>query len=427
MNTKFSLKKLLSNKKFTISFSIIAAFVIWLSIVINQTPTINKEITNIPITINTSGTVSGELGLDAVSGDLSRMATVMVSGEAYSVYNLTSNDIQVTASLSSVTAPGRYELDLVAKRVNGGDYDVLSVSPSSISVTFDYIDTKEFTIIPKVTGVSAVNGLVAQEAIVSDSSQSIISVRGPRSQMDKLSTVMALVTANEQLSTTKTYDAQIELLDSDGEILNNELYTLPFTTVKVSVPISKVITVPILPPTFANSNISVSTDLIEYSMSESVVTIIGPEETINTITGVELENIDIFNLSPDNYVFDVPLALPDGVKTVDNSTTVTVTVNMSGYTVRTFTVPKDNLITINRPNDCNILLQSAIKNVRVCGPRSIIESLRDEDIFAQVDLKGKSVGDYTVPIVIKSNKTGGVWQLGTYEGRVHISSDSTEN
>ena len=68
MKTKrdFSFKKLLESKKFSVIFSIAVAFVVWMAVVISQTPTIDRTITNLTVNLDTSGTVAGELGLDEV-------------------------------------------------------------------------------------------------------------------------------------------------------------------------------------------------------------------------------------------------------------------------------------------------------------------------------------------------------------------------
>ena len=47
---KLSLRNLLYNKRFTIPFSVITAFCLWLVIMINQNPDVDRTFTDVPVT-----------------------------------------------------------------------------------------------------------------------------------------------------------------------------------------------------------------------------------------------------------------------------------------------------------------------------------------------------------------------------------------
>lgn len=415
---KFSIGSLFYNKKFAITVSVVAAFIIWMVVVISKTPTIEKTISNIPVIIDTQGTVAGEMGLDEVSGAADKKVTVKVSGPAYIISKLSSDDLAVTVSLSNVTKSGNYELVLSAvKGESANEYSVTSITPSVISTSFDYIDTKQFAVSTKVTGVSAVSGLVAEDPVISESDGGVITVKGPRAAMEKVNSVEARVVANETLSATKTYDADVVLLDKNGDEIDKTPYTLSVQSVKISVPISKMKTVPVI-AAFSNMPNGFDRGMLSTTLSVSELTVIGPEATVNNITSVQISPIDFYSLSVKQNSFDVAPVLPDGVKTVEKTETVTVKVDTSGFSQKTFTV--SNVIAVNNDAGYNVSLKNSVKNVTICGPSSVIRNLSASDLYACVDLSGKTVGDYTANVTVLSTANTNIWQVGTYQASISV-------
>ncbi len=413
----FSLRTLLYNKKFTVTFSVVLAFIIWMVVFINQTSSIERTITNIPVTIITEGTAVGEMGLDETSGASQQRVTIKVSGPAYIVSSLEKDDIVVSPSLSSVTAPGTYQLNLSVAKLNfNNEYSVVSISPANLIMSFDYIDTKQFTVVPKVKGVSAVSGLVAEDPVISNINESIVTVKGPRAEVDKIASIEARVETTDVLGESKSYDADFTLLDSEGVELDKSAYTLSAEKATVTVPISRVRVLPVT-VRFENAPENYGS-FVKYSVSHTELTVIGPAATVDALTTVELSPIDFQNISKTNNSFDVAPELPNGVKILDNTETVTVKIDTSGMVERTFTVTSVNHI--NNSTGLNVNLVNPVKNVKLCGPRSVINSIKAENLYVLVDLSGKTAGDYTVSVGVKSTQNNNFWQVGSYQASISI-------
>ena len=94
---KFSLKKLLYNKRFTIPLSLITAFALWLVIMIKQNPDIDRTFTDIPININLENTFASENGMEIIGDISSQKYTVTIKGPSYVVSALQSGDFYVYA------------------------------------------------------------------------------------------------------------------------------------------------------------------------------------------------------------------------------------------------------------------------------------------------------------------------------------------
>ncbi len=407
---KFSISQLFYNNKFLLIFSIVSAFVLWLIITLQQNPTRTRTFSDVTVNISAENTVVSDLGLDIVSGGVGEKVNVTVSGPNYIVSSLDAGDILVTASLANVSNAGRYDLTLTATP-NGttAGYSIVSITPATIPVTFDYIDTKEFTVSADAEGAVAVEGLVVDTPVVADSEFKVISVKGPRSEMQKISRVVAVAKVDKTLAATEAFDADIKLYDVEGTEIDSSIFTLSANQVKISVPIAKKA---VLPISAAFDNAPSGFSSVKYTLSQTTVTVLGPEETVSKLTSIPLAAIDVSKLSRSNTSFDVGLALPDGIRALDNIDSVNVKFNLSGYTEKTVSI--SNIKYSGVDSGLVPSASSAVKNVKVCGPSKVLRKLDGSDFYAQIDLSGKKAGEYTLPVKIVCSSNSGVWQVGEY-------------
>lgn len=401
---------LLYNKKFLFLISLIMAVIFWLVITITQNPTRSMSISNIPVTINTEGTVVSELGLGIV-GDYTDEVTVKVSGPSYIVSGLTNNDIMVTASLAEVKGAGSYKLSLTAARGgNTSGYTIVSVKPAEIDVTFDEFDTKTFNLVAVANGASAVEGLVAESAVITDSEQSAVILSGPQSEMNQIAEVRAVADVNKILSETTSYQARLVSVDKDGNELNLKNITYPDETITISVPISKKKSVSVV-PSFINVPKGYEKS-VPHSLSTATVTVIGPPEKIDEISSVGTEDIDFANIDKTNKSFDVPLVLPNGVKIIENIEFVTVKVKIDDIGKKTFIVDKISASNLGKGLSANI---SSPIEVTICGEKQELKNLKVDRISLVIDAAASSAGEYTFDAKISIKNSKKVWGVGTYQ------------
>ena len=279
--SKFSIRKLLYNQKIAIALSLVLAFVIWLSIAINQTPIIERTITNIPIAFETEGTIAGDYKLEVVNYGGTRVAEVKVSGPAYVVSKLTADDIDVRLVLSSVSEPGEYTIQVRAtQKVVNSEYSIVSASPSSLNLKFDRISEKVVNTSDIIVdaGITAAKGYQIYKKAVSTSVGSTINILGPRTQVDKIAIVKAIakVDGDTALSEAKTYSSELALFDANGNKLDSSLFEFSVNDPEVYVTVYK------------TKSIEVSVDLDNQPYGKRIkydkkITIMGPADVIDAI------------------------------------------------------------------------------------------------------------------------------------------------
>lgn len=435
---KIRLNTLLYNKKFTIALSVVLAFSLWLGISITENPTIVRTFNDISASVSLEGTAAETLGLKIISDVSSQKFSVTVNGPNYIVSSLKPEDFSVTASTVEVNTDGDYNLKLVAESVgNKSGFSISSISPSTINVTVDFMDSKDFTVEPKLIGVTASEGLIVDTPIISDLNQATIKIEGPRAKLNKIKSVAAVENVNAVLSSSQTYAADIVLYNDKKEVLyrfdNNgnvydgkdnivtNSYLIPsFKSVKVTQPIFKKKVVKCVPK-FENLPDGMTENDISYTLSTNEITIVGVPESIDPVSEITLSPIDFKDVSTASSSFELSAVnMPTGARILENIDTFTIDINLKNYTERTFDISSKNFKYSGLANDLNAKTDKSSVKVKVCGPASVVRNIKAKDLFAVFNVSGKSTGDYTVPVTLKSDVHKNIWQVGAAEAIVTI-------
>lgn len=410
-----TLKGFLYNKKVIVSLSIFLAFVLWLVIVTQENPMRERTFTNLTLNVNMENTFVSENGMNIVGDISSQKFSVVVRGPSYVVSSLRPEDLTVYVSAASVDEPGQYKLDVVATR-SSTNYEVLSVSPSTVKLEFDYFDTKEFAVKADAKGATAVNGLIAEPGIVSGIEGDVLTVTGPRSKLNQIASVVAVCDVNRVLSATETFDAEINLFDENGKKISLENISLNAENVKVKVPISKKKTVSVVAD-FTNLPNGFDKSTIKYAVDHAKVDIIGNPDVVDKITKINLSAIDVSQISLSNKEFAVTPKLPEGVRLVDNFETFNVTINTTGYIEKTITVTQVKSVNLKSGLKST---QTTVKNVKICGPKASVNKITSELLSATVDLLDKGEGLHSLVVSMNFKTYKNVWVVGSYNTTVTI-------
>lgn len=327
--------KLIYDKRFTIPFSIVAAFVFWLVIMISQNPVREQTFNDLAVTVPIENSYASTQGLSIVSDFSTQKFSVVLSGPNYIVSSVKPEDFLLTAAVEEVNTSGTHSLKIVPSyNSSKSGYTFVSVTPSTVEVTFDYIVTKEYDVIPKIEGVSAVGNLIAEDPVITNSDNSVLELTGPQAVLNRIVKVEAYAKpkTEEKLDKSTTYDADIILYDADDNVVykyatdgkiydgngvaieSTSTYMSPsFTTVKVTKPILKKKSVA-LKATFTDRPEGVIDSMFVYTLNPEKVTIIGAPENVDKLDQISLSAISYKVLTRSNNVFKVEISVPDGLR-----------------------------------------------------------------------------------------------------------------
>ena len=137
------LTAILNHNRFVLALSFVLAILIWFVVSIAYSPQTDRNIAQVPIEISFSDSESGYKAYTKTE----LLATVEVTGKKYVVEQLGVDSLVVSATADAVTGTGNYTLNVQArKRTGGGDYTVVSVTPSTINVMVDVERTAQFDV-----------------------------------------------------------------------------------------------------------------------------------------------------------------------------------------------------------------------------------------------------------------------------------------
>ena len=423
MNKKlFSVNELLRNKNIVKIVSLLLAIILWFSITLLENPYFERVIGGINIYLETKGTVVDEQGLSIIGVEnLTKEVSVKVNGASYVVNSLSSEDILVTPLFEGVNASGKHVVKLEAKNNGTKNFTIDSITPETIELEFDYLDTVSYDLQIRVKGISAKDGLTLGAPRFTNSDTASVKVEGPRSVVSKIKTAYAEVSQKKgtTINATKSYDADIKFYNEKDEKVSSKNLKLDFDKISVSLPVYKTKSVKLVsaflnkPQDFdINSIIKFDDKVI------SKIEIEGIPDIIDKTNKIELEPIDFKEITKKSNEFKKKIILPSGVSSVEELSEVTVELETSTLKTKSFTV--NSIEAKNNENNYSISLINPIK-VKVCGEKSVINSLSSKDLYLSVDLDGKLVGEQNIEVTVKSKVKDNIWQVGQQYAKIKVS------
>ena len=389
-----SFSELFKTKRFLIVLSVVLSFLIWYSLTIYYNPVSTRKIKDVPIMFDTSETAIAGMGLEIVSQNIDSVE-VVITGKTANVQKITASDITITPSMSSITDAGEYEVALNYSKSMLSDFDIVSIKPSTVTLTVDAVVSRDFAVTAVANGATAKEGLVCESPTITDSAYKTLTVSGARNIIEKIYSVTARADVNAELASTTEYEADIVLLDSEGNEVDKSGLELSFNKASITVSISKIKTVGIN-AVFENAPKSPP---LNYNISVSTVSVIGDPKVIDLIDHIDLLPIDYGKITPSNKEFECSLNLPTGIRVHDGPDTVTVTFDTSG--IRSNVLKVQNLTYTNFDESLGSVKLNSPLTVTVYGLRADITKLTSADLTLNVSLRGyDDTGSYTVPATV---------------------------
>ena len=418
-----SLSSLFNNNKFLLVFSFVMAFVIWVGVSADSGETANYPISDIPVTM--------ELSEDAANDNLNVVsinglpvdeftATVRVKGNSVTVGSLTKSDIQVYgANLGNIVTSGTYTVTLMTKQVGmKNNYDIVSLNPSEVTIVVDRNITKEFPI-ESMFEVTAPSDYYKGNP---DLSIKTVSVSGPEQSMQKVAkAVVAYKSDKELTSTTVIGGLPIDLLDENGDIIEDDALTTDPVEVDATIPVLMKKKVPV---TLLCENKPEGLNMDELVVIEpSEIEIAASADVIDTVSGINIGTLNFNELSYGKAFVDYEITMPEGVRNLNNIEKATVKFDFSKFSTKSFTI---NSFKFENVPDGLAAEYSSYSNavVRVIGPKNQISDLTPADISAVIDLTGASIGNTDVNIKVSVEDHDSCWVFGTYQINVTVQDEA---
>ncbi len=417
-----SFQSLFDNNHFVKIFAILAAVIAWFAVMISQKPESNVVINNVPVQINYEGSVPQSLGLQQI-GETDIMVTVYVTGQSSKVHRLTADDFSASISLNSVNQAQTYTLPIeVTKKDNDPDYRITGISETTATLNFDKIVSESFTLEIQTPNLSAADGYIMQQPYANEEN---IIVTGPQTVVDRIESCSITVdTEDRNMTDSLRLTASPVLLDRNGEAITSEYLNIEPGTVEITVPIYKTKKMN-LTVEFINTPRGFPLEELEYNLSQNAIMVAASPDIIDNQDEIVIGPIDFRNIDI-GQEFTLEVSLPAGFTNMENVTSVTVTFPTAGFTSRTYTIPRSNIVLENIPSGFSAeVVPQSLNNVKIVGDASVMEDLTADDLVVTVDLSQvtQERGQYTVSARVYCQNNVLAWAVGDYTTTVNLTAN----
>ncbi len=375
--------------------SAVFAVILWTVIVNIYDPNTSYTFSNITVQlINTQSLTEKNYTFEVVDGG---KISVTVSGPKSVVTDLKTSDIAATADLSKVTAFTDY-VDIQVQVVKDGQVlnNVEAVPrTSALKLSIENRDTNTYAVNVNTTGTPANGYAVASTT----TSPTYIKVTGPTSLVEGVASVGVDVDVSGAKGTVNT-QSDINMYDSDGNIITNEELEMSSETADVIVEMARTKTVPVVVKTSGTP--SQDCVVTGTSLSQTSVVISGQQEALSKIDNITIPSsaVSVDGLSEDKtYTFKLTDYVPSGVKIVSDSR-LQVTVKISKASTKTVHISSDAIKIENVSSGYNAVIEGTGIDVIISGTGTILENISATDITCNVNAAGLSAGTHSVDVSV---------------------------
>lgn len=413
MKKKNEKKSLLDSRKVSIPLSVLIAIGIWTIVTLYIVPKTSVTINNVPVNF-TYDTQYQQLSLDIVNAPEAR-ASVQLDGNGADIVGLGSADMIVYPDYSAVKGPGTVELPLKVQLTNSQlAKTVTAVTDAKVTVVFDTVVEKEFTVQVELNEVTTAEGYVLHSRTATPRS---VTVRGPESEVEKIGGIVAPVEYSEELqnlSDSKLATVTLQARDANNQPVDLQYTTFDNTMADVNISVYQTKELP-LAVNFINVPANYDLSNLKYSLSQQTMMVTGKPATIAGLTELAVSDFDLAGSFELDKSYQLSVNLPKDVESRDNLSTVTLTFNTEGLATKTLNV--SNIRVVNQPTNIQIKpTVTRLNNVTLVGPREQLEKLSPASVVAMIDAGDIQVTEGTeslaVSIQVPSSST--IFAIGSY-------------
>lgn len=404
----------LKNASATAVLSVLVAILAWF-VVINTDPDQERVVTIKNIPVATSNSTLSTLGLSVIEGGDPKVS-VQVRGRVIEVGNLSEEDVQVSASFADVTGAGSYDLRLTATTSAG---TVESISPATVSMTFDREVEMELPVQVDVSGLSVPeNDYILGTLTATPSS---VLVRGPEKELNRITRAVVHADLEESLTRSQVISSQIVLLDDEETVISGGHIITDFSEADITIPVKRKVELP-LRLSFINVPDGFPLEELGYSMSNETIMVAAQERSISRTTEITAGVIDFEQLDltvQSAYTFQV--RLPEDFVNLENIENIVVEFDTQGISSTHLNLSE--FYVVNTPGEFTVTpMTYGLYNVKVIGDEEILKAIKSGDFMVTIDLSDREVeqGQYEVPVSISAPTKGKVWALGNHTAVVNI-------
>ena len=388
--------------------SLIFAIVVWFLVTNINDPVTSVRYTNIPVTLKNTNLITDQGQVYTILDGSDTISSVTIYAPRSIIDSLSQNNVIATADLQELSSLNTVSVDVKTNKYFD-KIEKIDTSSDMVKLSVERKASKSLALGATTSG-SLADGYVIGDVTTE---QNMVRISGPESVVNQVASATVDVDVTGFTSNIGT-DADIMLLDAEGEVVDSSLISMNIKTVRVNVVIYETKYVPI---TYSVGGDPASGYIFtgEVESTPDTVQIAGRSNTIASINEIKVDdpNITVDGLTGNlTYTYNLGQYLPSGVTLADEdfSGSVSVVVHVSAIDTRTYDVNVSRITVNGDPAGFNVYvdnteyetvsltlqgLPSALNGV---SENSLEGSVNIEDILAANDLTELKAGTYSADV-----------------------------
>lgn len=416
-------RSLWDNRLFLLVASLLCAIISWSIVTLTFDSEGAREFTVSEINYSYNSNAYTSMGLSIVDAPQAGSVRVRVEGSGTVIGQLSASDLMVYPNYANVSGSGEQTLTLQARvassQFSSNDITLTVISPTTATIVFDRVSEKTLPVTVDSNGLSVADGYMLYR---SNPVPSEVTITGPQSELDAITSVVAPVTVDSELSDSTSVTTSLELRDENGNTITPEYAELDNASANVTLTVYQVRELP-LAVDFINVPTGFDTSSLNYSLSQETMLVAGPTRTVSALTELSVVSFDLGQQFALDRDYQLQVELPSGLVALDDTTNVTLSFDTSNMGSVTLNVP--NIRTVNMPSNYDVeVMSERVTNVTLYGPADEIAELSPESVVAQLDCQNLQItaGQQTLPVTIQVPSSSRIFAVGSYTVTCQITS-----
>lgn len=415
-NVKKRLAKGAKNNLSLAVYSVFVACIVWFIISMALYPSVTKQIRNVELSMDISGSTAFENGLSVISCDLENV-DITVKGSRTQASRLNPDSFTAYIDTTGITTPGKRTLPIKIRSKDNTPFEVESISPSTATVTLDKYDTIEIPVEPKCPNISAINGkVIYQEEYKCN--PGAVKITGPSAQLEKISKCYAY--SDKKMALESSYDLQtnvLQLLTDDGTIIDQSTLEFDTSSFSINIPVLSQKTVSLSVQILGGSS-DFDKSSLKFNLSADSLTVASKNSQFEIADPLEIGKINLSDIDLGyTKTFDINALLEaSNVINMSGLENVVLTLDDTDLEKKEFPLNESNIHISNKPGgneyDYNVVSQNV--KIYVIGPKDEIAKLTPADFVAEANLLNTDtpVGNFYFNVTISCFASSKVWAVG---------------
>ncbi len=377
--------------------AIVGAIIMWLVVINISDYSVTVEVDDIPVE-QLNGDVLEELDqiYDVEHGDT---VDIIVKGRRSIVSRLSRADFRATADLSTMSITNSVQIKVEPKDLS--IYDDISITciDNTMSLILEDKISLQFPIKVNVIGTPKEGYAVGE----TNATPNIITIEGPKSTLERITEVGTNVSADLKSADFET-EGRIYIFDAYGDVVSNDRMVVSNDIVNVKVSMYPVKSIPVNVKVKGKPDEGYGVGEIQYQPQN--ITIAGPQEKLDKIDEINIDDIRISGLKEDLQTsVNVNDYLPDGVFVAQSSAEIVINVRIEEYVDKTLKIKPENITLNNKNSEYSYdVIVSEGYTINVSGLSDDMADVDIKSLKLSVDCSNLSVGD-NINVTLDMNKS----------------------